>query len=293
MKYVSKRNYLYPVLRPYSDDYEDAELKTEVTAGIDGAYINIAVDFHLNEESIRREVEAGNARCAAMLYCSDISHREMLVAEKGRFRLSKSVHSRMLVGRVELNPLIVTSDNISHSTHTAHREYGNTPVAVGRFQPLATDRPWHFDVNAEQRATKSIFNLATDTDNILSDSEFDVEINVNERYLTIKANEGTLDLFRRIRSNEKLTIPTVYMNALIDALAYIKYNNLEDENDGYDSNGWVACIKTNLNRLGIKIGNMDEAGSHSIFRAAQLLLEKPFWAIIRNDWLDANDEDTG
>ncbi len=279
MKYEPKRNYLYPVLRPYSDDYGDAKLQTVVAPPQPiGKEVIITIDFVVNEESVKNQVIAGNAICAAMLYCRATLHREMLTANRGSFRLRKSVDAQMLVNDVELHPSIVTLDGIDHSTRTAHREYGGAMAQVGRWQPLATDQTWRFQVNAEQRNTQSIFRLSTDDE--LSDDEFDVKMDPTDRYLTITANKRTRERFQNIRERLDITRSTIYLNALIDAMAYFKFRDLW--NSDIPGDGWVNCIRTNLEKHSIDIGDSDKEGSHSIFRAAQLLLEKPFGELIEN-----------
>ena len=285
MKYEPKRNYLYPVLRPYSDDYSSEELGIEVTTEPVDGHVRIGVNFSVSEPSIRKQIDDGNARCVAMLYCRDTLHRETLRADKRQFALRKEVPSRYLVNDVEIHPAVVAVNGINHPTKTAHPEYGGAAVQVDKFQPLATAQTWRFSVNADKRAAKGIFNLAVDDD--IRPDMFDVEIDSAARYITIKADTDTLKQFMNIRRNELLTLPSVYMNALVEALSHIKVNNLESGGGDVHSAGWVNCILSNLssnlrkNGDGISVGNADNAGSHSLMYAAQMLLDKPFGDMIR------------
>ena len=283
MKYEPKRNYLYPVLRPYSDDYESDELDVEVTAAVVGQRINVSVKFGVNEPSIQHQIVAGNARCIAMLYCRDTLYRQMLRADNGKFALRESVPAGYLVNDVEIHPAVVAFDNISHPTKTAHPEYGGAAVKVGKFQPLATAQTWRFSVNADSRPTKSIFNL--DIDDELPSDVFNIVLDTSDRYIKITANKHTSEQFQRMREDETQTIPTVYMNALMNALAYIKYNDLE-EDGGDDSGAWVSCIRNNLMKKGIRIGDSEDDGSHTLFYAAQILLENPFGDLLHPDYYE-------
>ena len=286
MKYEPKRNYLYPVLRPYSDDYGDAKLQTMVAQPQTiGGEVIISMDFIVNEESVKNQIVAGNAICVAMLYCRSTLYRKMLTADRRSFRLRKPVEAQMLVNDVELHPSIVTLDGISHSTRTAHKEYGGVMAQIDRWKPLATDQTWRFQVNAESRNTQSIFRLSTDEE--LSDDEFDVKMDLTDRYLTITANKRTRERFQRIRGRLDITRSTIYMNALVEVMAYIKSNDVLEGD--FRGDGWIQCIKDNLGKHGIDIGNSGEDGSHSIFRAAQLLLEKPFGELIDNHELAEDD----
>ena len=79
--------------------------------------------------------------------------------------------------------------------------------------------------------------------------------------------------FKELSTDERRTLPTIYASALVAALAEVKEM---DEDAIVDEDGWVNCIKNNLRKLEIDLGNRDEQGSHTLFRAAQLLLSEPF-----------------
>ncbi len=289
MKYEAKRNYLYPVLRPNSDDYNDAKLSTFVQTSVDGQDIRVTVSFKIGEPSIRQQITTGDARCIAMLYCRETLHRETLIAPPGELELEEVIPSQLLVNDVEVNPAIVAFNSVDHPTRTAHREYGGEAIYIGRWQPLATDQTWRFKANAVRRPTKSIFNLSPDND--LPLDLFDVDVDPSQRYLTIRANEQTLEQFKGIRSKEYLTIPSVYMNALCEALSQLKQTGIDNAES--ISGGWVDCIITNLREHGIRLGDPEQQnGSHTVFHAAQLLLEKPLGKLIQRDGWD-NDMEQG
>ena len=275
MKYDPNRNYLYPVLRPYSDDYGSETIVTDVRTEAVSGNIWVSVGFEVNEPSISKLVTDGNAQCSAMLYCRDTLYRETMKADLGKFRLNKSVPLEYLANDVELHPVILASGNVLHPTDTAHEEYGGEVVRVGRWQPLATDRTWHFQVNPNIRHTKSIFDLIPDD---LPDGEFDVQIDPRERYIKITASALTLKRFKPVRQNVDLAASSVYMSVLIDALSYLKYGHSDETETRSD--GWVACVKNNLNLRNINLGSSEVQGTHSLFRAAQLLLDSPFGKLI-------------
>ena len=284
MKYDPNRNYLYPVMRPYADDYEDALLKTLVQAQAepDNENLIINVEFDVSDVRIRQQVADGNARCTAMLYCRDTMYRKTLQSYAGRFDLMDSIPLRLLANNVELNPAIVTVEDVEHPTDTAHTEYGKAQVRVGKFRPLATDQTWHFQVNPKLRQTESIFNLIRDDETELQDGEFDIAVEPSDRYITIKANSATLDGFKLVRnSDETLAVSTVFLSALIEVLAWVK--NTEDDDETMVANdGWVDCIRSNLQKRNISLGSRDEPGNSSLFSAAQRLLDYPFDELINH-----------
>ena len=265
------------MLRPYSDDYKSGELKIDASVEPVEQDVRVRVKFEVSEPSILNQIKAGNARCVATLYCHETLHKEILIAGSGQFAISANVHGWLLVNSVDIHPAIVAVKDIMHPTHTAHDEYGGQDVQIGKFQPLAITQIGRLSVNAAQRPAKSVFNLVADKE--MPPDIFDVEVSPSARYINIKADEYTLGQFKNIRKYETLTLPSVYMNALMEALAYVKASDNEDD---AHSNGWMACIKDNLHKHDIRLGSGGNEGSHSLIYAAQMLLDKPFGDMIRD-----------
>ena len=289
MKYSAKRNYLHPVLRPFSDDYPDGNLRTQVTRTdiVDGI-LNVAMAFEVSEASIREQIRSGQAMCVAMLYCGATLHREMLFAGQGSLSVSASISVDILRGEVQLHPAIIAGDIISHPTDTAHSEYNAALLSIKKWHPLAVDQTWRFQVNPNLRPTKGIFNLENDSD--LPNGIFDIKVDIANRYVNITANPGTMSKFKALSNNESHTLPTVYMSALVMALAEIKTGG--DDSAEHDD-GWVKCIKNNLKRLDIDIVDQDQQRTHTLFKAAQLLLNNPFDVFLTtaNQETSINDEE--
>ena len=274
MKYEAKRNYLYPVSRPWADDYAAPDMNIAVTADPVDYDVRINIQFSAVEESIKLQVEAGSARCVAMLYCRETLHRKMLNADIGKFSLTEFIDGNLLFGDVELNPAIIAMESVNHSTRTAHREYGGSPIRIGKFQPLAIAQTWRFQVNVAERPAKSVFNLKVDENEELLDDMFGIRVDHNEPYIDIVANANTMKRFNDMRASDWFTTPSVYMNALMEALASIKHNGADSDNA--PTNGWLNCIKNHLAKHKLDIGNHETPGEHSLLYAAQMLLSKPF-----------------
>ena len=158
MRYNPRRNYLYPVLRPFADDYPGGNLKTEIQANVVEKSVNVSVIFEVSEPSIQDQVSKGDAVCAAMLYCGSTLHREMIRAGLGSTRADASISTDLLHGDVEVHPSIIAVKDITQTSATMHQEYSSAPVTIAQWNPLATDRTWRFQVNPTARPAKGIFN---------------------------------------------------------------------------------------------------------------------------------------
>lgn len=271
MKYNARRNYLYPVLRPFSDDYPEGSLETELELEPSPEAIIVAVNFQINEPTIQEQINAGGAVCAAMLYCGPTLHREMLRAGKGSLRAEAAIPASLLRGEVLVHPAVFSTTNLNYESQTAHKEYKDSNLQIDQWNPLAIDQFWQFQVTPAERNTKAIFNLEIDSE--LPDGEFDIKCLPTDKYVSITANQDTREKLKELGNHIQDSLATVYMSALVSALAEVK--NIEEDEPVHDD-GWVQCIKANMKALKIDIGSPDRNETHSLLRAAQLLLNRPF-----------------
>ena len=277
MKYDTNRHYLYPVMRPHSDDYPKGDFSTLLNTQYSSHNVEVSIEYTVSDDTINEYVRSSQARCVAMLYCRDTMYRQLLQQNIGedKFRLSEKIPMRLLQNQVEVHPAIVAHTRIKNfSTATAHDEYSDQHIRIEKGQPLAVDDPWHFEVNSQQLKVDSLFKLAVDEQGELKDYEFDVTINEKERYVDIKANEDTIDSFRKLRKIKNATIPTIYLSSLITLLSRFQeinaYSDLSFED--IPSVGWYRCLHKKLEDYNIVLDEPDNGSKHSIMRAAQQLL---------------------
>ena len=201
MKYNPRRNYLHPVLRPFSNDYPDGTLVTELEVDPSPEVVTVAVNFQVNEPSIQEEIKNGGAICAAMLYCGPTLYREMLRAGKGSVRAEAAIPAYMLRGEVLVHPAIFATADLNYHAPTVHEEYKVSKIEIGQWNPMAVDRYWQFQVRPAERNTKGIFNLEIDKE--LPDGEFDIKCEINEKYVSITANEETRAKLKQLGAQEQ------------------------------------------------------------------------------------------
>ena len=291
MRYRSNRQYLYPVLRPDSDDYglEHTFIATCDPPEYDPSdgMLSINIRFELNEPRISEAVQSHQAKCAAMVYCSSTLYRGNLDSSPGEpFVVRGRIPVSRLKNRVEIHPVVLAEQAIIHSTDTAHPEYGGQPSEIPRLAPLATDLNWAFYIDSDVRPVRSIFRLRKDDSGYLNDGEFDVNIDLTSPYVSILLNSTTFDAFNAMRKDNSLALPTVFTSALLAVLCFVKENPEETEDDKCE---WLDCVRTQLRKHGIEIGGPGEDGPYTPFLAAQRLLEAPFRSLLV-EWSTAPDD---
>lgn len=297
MKFDVNRHYLYPVLRPHSDDYgEEASFVTLLDTQSSSHNVEVRMEYAVSDATIKEQVLSSKARCVAMLYCRDTMYRQLLKqnVSDDKFSLFESIPMYLLRNQVEVHPAIVAQTIIeTFPTSTAHSEYGGIPIRLAKGQPLAVDNPWFFDVNSQQLKVDSLFKLVVDTQDDLKDYEFDVVVDEKERYVDIKANENTIDSFRKLRKIRNATIPTIYLSSLITLLSRFQEINADNDLSLEDipSVGWYRCVDQKLKDHNIMFGDSDSGSTHTVMRAAQQLLTsdsslRPFGRIFQLGLVD-------
>ena len=292
MRYRAQRHYLYPVLRPGSDDYgETASLLTtldEPSYNPEDGMLTIALRFDLKETGIHETLRSGRAQCAAMVYCGSTLFRTRINATRQEpFLATGSIPVSRLKNRVEVHPVILATQTISdYSTRTANREYERLPVEINRFAPLATDQPWHFDLEVDETPVRSIFRIRENDS--LQDGEFDIHLDPGESYVDLFVNQETRERFNSVRSDPSL-VSSLYMSAVTAVLAFVK-DELDEEERADSECEWVQCVQRRLHQLGVDIGGKERPGQHSPLLAAQRILNAPFEGMLR-DLLGEESED--
>jgi hypothetical protein len=265
MKYNSNSYTEYPMLRPYSDDYPNGSVRTELSQEIRNEMVVIECEFDVAEPAVYEKINEGSAACCLLVYCAATCYTEMFRAEPGAVDASASIPCGALNGRVEVHPSVITLRDIVLPTSTAHPEYGGNLIPIERFRQIASSEPWVFQVKPSVRL-ESVFKLDSDASNILGDWEFDFESDPGERYIVIRANQKTYKRFRELRHKTETTRATVFLTALTQALHFVDLEPSDDE----PPIGWASTVRDKLEETKLDIWN-----GHSCGLAAQRLLGEP------------------
>ena len=272
MRYDARRYYQYPILRPGSNDYPQGSLSTNVPTPIIDPEIHefkTSVEFRLSEPILENLIYSDQAICAAMLYCSKTLFRQVYTSGVEPMMVPIHAHTSKLKDNVELQPLIVAKKTIVLIGGRLHPEYEDQVFSIQPWQPLAFDETWYFLINPPTAPIRSIFEFGTDDE--LPNDQFAVVL--LERYIRINANQRTREAFEIQRDKRAFSFPSVYLSALMEALANIK--NEYGYGDG-EQPLWSKSIQSRMKQLNINIGNEEEDGEHNLFEAAQRLLGLPF-----------------
>ena len=111
MRYNPNAYVDYPILRPHSSDYPKGHISTRLVQTREDNNLRIRLEFEIDEPTILKQIEKGDATCCAFLYCSNTCYSEMLRADQGSTAISSLTPLSRLKGRVELNPSVIAVDD--------------------------------------------------------------------------------------------------------------------------------------------------------------------------------------
>ena len=285
MRYSHKRNYPYPVLRPYSRDYGEAALfSTTLRPPSVDRHANelmVSLSYSLNVSSVNELLDAGNAVCAAMLYCPSTLFRTLLTADVGALELNARVPLTSLCNHVEIHPSIITKGDFSHAFEGKLDEYGKKVWKIGRGKPLAADQSWHFSLEPKQlESTESIFRLRRDE--YVEGDEVRVNVDTAERYIDIFANPRTYGKLQSLRNQGVDTaIVSLYMGPLMEALRTL--TQIEEEDESVEG-PWVAALRAKLSYFGLW-----PLDGSNLFQVAQQVFGHPYGRLTNSS---TSNEDT-
>ena len=265
MRYNADAYSYYPVLRPHSSDFPTGQLNARLTVSREESELMLRLEFSIEEPAIAKHIAKADALCCAMVYCTETCYTEMLKAPKKELVITGSIPLNMLSGKVEVHPSVIAEDAIAIEPDTVNDEYGNNPISVNKRRRLAMDEPYHFEVGYVP-PIESVFKLQPTEAGQLEDWEFNIAVDILDRYIVISANPDTFAKFTELRSNVPLTTATIYLNALTNALGELP----PEEDDAEPVAGWARSVRALMKRQNI---NRDQT---SISLAAQRLLNTPF-----------------
>ena len=270
MKYQSEHGFTHPVLSPESDHYPNGSFTTQFhkPEPADGA-IRFGLDFQIQEPVLEQLVSDGKALCTAMLYCRATLHQQTLRAATGHTQIGEAISADLLRDAIELHPLIVATETLVLDTSTADPFYQGLAIEVHEGEPLAADRGWHFSLDVASLPLGSIFQFVPDP---ALTGPMRIEANPGETYIAIRVNADQLQKMNIVRQ-QRLTIPSVFTAALVDAIPAIR--RLGEDYEAI-SPGWVDTIKKQAAKHDIALDD----GDISPFEIAQTLLGDPFQDLV-------------
>lgn len=263
MKFDIQKAFPYPVLRPFSDDYNDAEFQTTVDIKVSESEIRMQLFFNISSNDIVEQIHVNRAEYVAVISCRDTYMRHVLYSKEPENSISLSITD--LRGEVQVQAYVFVKDSISAYRSTEiNSEFGSGPFKFSKGDILAQDEPQVFYIERDFfKPVTSVFELVVD--NQLRGGKWAISFEQDHVQIKVSASmKDAIDNARNSRKNKVILLNSIYFAAVIQSVLMLK-----ESPDEFDSYKWSRVIKGKAHNKGIDLAGMEA------YEAAQLLMEYP------------------
>lgn len=273
---ITNRNYPYPVLSSFTDDYIDSSYDVEMS--VDKLSENIVFDIkaYIINSEIEKLLESGDLELVYHFENSQTGYRTVVQTQDLETRYS--IPEKNLNGRLEISPFIVIRKRIEKYTNMKFHEdyYGidfdlesGTIIGVGNQFTINIDKN-EFDI----RKKESIFSIIRNLD----DSKRLVYTDTTKSKINIIVPNSDFKKYSQI-SKISDVVPiitsTLILPVLIETLHQVAKINPYDRELEFESQKWYRMVKRILiKEFDIDI-ETDELESNNVFEISQKLLGHP------------------
>ena len=263
MKFDKDKSFPHPVLRPFSDDYPEAEFQCSAAfdAGEDG--IKFDVSLAMSSNSLFDLINAGKASFAIVISCRDTYYRRTTLLSEEHVEIEASAGD--LRGEVLISPYVVAIQSISsYSSEEFHEEYSGLTFDIEAGQVLAQDDPQVLFVDKDVfRPVTSVFKLVRDES--LTGGSWVVDL--DEDFVNISVSpqmKEVLDGARNDPKNQCILINSIYFGAVTYAIQALKEDAAQ-----FSDRKWAEVMRRQAHNLGESLENKDA------YLLAQHLMSNP------------------
>ncbi len=258
----------YPLLAPWTDDYEDASFGVDVPEAVlnNGKEIRISLEFRLSSGTLKELIARDEARYAVEVSCPrtfvrsthPVFSQDELLLEAGEY-----------TDEILLTPYLHATDSLEEfrspehaSEWREHRPEGFSVPGTGILAVGNTTR-----VILEDSGVSSVIDLIANPN--VPEGTFDVQLDEDRIKIHVPdAEKEKIEAVRRSRGSSvefAALFPGLYLHAVTEALRGLSE---------HDSSRWAFTIRNALDRSGI--GEVDPGLLRDdALRYAQVLMEQP------------------
>jgi len=263
MKFDLQKAYPYPVLRPFSDDFGNAEFQTAVESRPEKGILTAKIEFVVSSVDIIREIEARRAAYFAVFACRNTYFRKSFISTNRV--LEAHLELKNLRDEVTVEPYIVATQNIKnfHSSDI-NPEFGRGPFEYKPGHILAQDEHQSFYIDRDVfKPVTSVFDLVKSE--TLVGAQWIVNFDHDHVQIAVSpAMKEKIDSARNVSENRAILINSIYFGAVMQAI-----QNLKEKTGDYDKYRWAEVIRRKAHNTNIDLDK------YLAYEAAERLMNLP------------------
>lgn len=272
---IKYKLYPYPVLSPYSNDYENVSFDVSVDPVKDGYDIRLDFMATLNCPSLQECINNGRAKYVYHLECAQTGFRTVVQTDS----LSEVyiLPSKKINGKVQICPFIVAvSDLYGYSSTSFHKDYQDLSFDIEAGCVMAVGKMTIVDItkNIDDIANvPSIFSIIKNSD--LSCKQ--MQVDTNQRKIIIKLPECDFYNYQILSTNHSIS-SILNSIAIIPALVYVldelRTLSIDERKENSGLTWYKVLFDTLLKNFDCNIES-EEFDDENMLSLAQRLINNP------------------
>jgi len=263
MKFDLQKSFPYPVLRPYSDDYQDSEFQVDVAVGTQDGEIRVRTTHVTSSESILQLIEEKAAKYVTVISCRDTYLR---IAEVSSLAVAEvSISAKKLRGEVAIDCFVVAVTDIpGYRPEDLNSEYGDGSFKIEAGSVLAQEETHVFYFDRELlKPVSSVFDIVVQEQ--MEPGRWSIDFNADRvRIGMSRETKATVDLARSSKEHRAVLINSLYFSAVMSCLEAMKSSP-----DDVRSYRWFEVFDHQIQDAGLDLE------AQETYFLAQELLRKP------------------
>lgn len=277
MKLRANKGFPYPVLSPYSDDYENCEFTANVSVEIQGYDFALNINVTLTDDELSSMLEQEKSWITLHVECPSTGYRKIFSTKEYNNRIV--IPFKLLRDMVEINTFIVAAEDIDDfSSSNFNSDYGNDSFKLEKGCIMAVSK------EVDARIPKKLTDLMEKEDPFVTivpikdKNEKNISINLDEEKILIMVPENTASSYKALQETQNMRpiLTSIFIvPAITQGLIYLKGLNAVDLSEA-ESRLWVQSLKEILKeRFKLTIADIQNKEMNELFVLAQQLVDNP------------------
>jgi hypothetical protein len=262
MKFDRYKAFPYPVLRPYSDDYVDAEFQALAEFVIDETGIRIQCSYQTSSIELQQLITLGHAKYVSIVSCRETYFRRVFTTDQ--LSLEALLDADSLKGEVVVDAYIVASKGIKNfGSPDINSEFGKKRFDFKPGEILAQDETQAIYVDRDLfRPVSSVIHLVKNE--TLSGGEWRVSLEQDHIRIEVSGPmKESIDNSRSSNVGKSVLINSLYFSTVVHAISRLK------EGDALEDMKWAKVMKMQIHNHHLELESTDA------YVIAQKLMKHP------------------
>jgi hypothetical protein len=262
MKFDRSKTFPYPVLRPFSDDYVDAEFQALSEFIIDDDGIKVSCSYQTSSVELQHQIALGAAKYVSIVSCRETYFRQVITTDQTKIEANLDASS--LRGEVSVDAYIVAVKNIkNYGSPDINKEFGKKRFNFMPGEILAQDENQSIFVDRDLfKPISSVFELVKNDS--LGGGEWRVSLEQDQVQIEVSpAMKEAIDNSRSSNLCKGVLVNSIYFSSVVHAIQRLK------EGGDFGDLKWAKVVERQIHNHHIELNSTDA------YIVAQRLMKHP------------------